>query len=109
MLSFNDHHYHSFWLPSLLKYDYIALRFLSQSAYERTAPIDIDPRPDVLTRVFMLYKGVTEDCLHSQWPNAIARSTEDVSLWKDVVGVNTERALDPQLYRVLEWGGMEVN
>ncbi|KAJ7121367.1 hypothetical protein C8R44DRAFT_919708, partial [Mycena epipterygia] len=28
--------------------------------------------------------------------------------WRALVGVDVERALDPALFRVLEWGGMEV-
>jgi hypothetical protein len=31
-----------------------------------------------------------------------------VDWWKDVVGVDLDQALDVSLYRVLEWGGMEV-
>jgi hypothetical protein len=100
--------HHRFWLPSFMKHEYVALRFLPQSAYEHSAPLDINPPPDVLTRIFMLYKGVRGECLQSDWPKAVARSKEEVTWWRDVIGVNVNRALDAQLYRVLEWGGMEV-
>jgi hypothetical protein len=102
----------------LLKHEHIALRFLPQSAYERAARLDAVPSPDVVTRVFMLFKGVTEDEL-PLWEKAQIRAQiagaagpgrrrRAVSWWTDVVGVDVERALDVGLYRVLEWGGMEV-
>jgi hypothetical protein len=67
----------------------------------------------------MLFKGVVESEL-SQWENACmrakaadgdgtaGRSSWEVDWWQDIVGVDIERALDTRLYRVLEWGGMEV-
>jgi hypothetical protein len=55
----------------------------------------------------MLFKGVTENDV-SEWPNALARAAEDVGIWKRVVGVDVEKAIDDRLFRVLEWGGMEV-
>jgi hypothetical protein len=60
-----------------------------------------------MTRVFMLFKGVSVDSLPA-WPKALAKSEADVSFWADVVGVDIEKTLDAKLYRVLEWGGMEV-
>ena len=67
--------------------------------------MDIIPKPHVVTRVFMLFKGVVEV---AEWSNAAARASKDVSWWQTLVGVDLDRALDPRLYRVLEWGGMEV-
>jgi hypothetical protein len=55
----------------------------------------------------MLFKGVPEDRLHD-WPDARAKAEDGVDWWKGVVGVDLERALDTNLFRVLEWGGMEV-
>jgi hypothetical protein len=67
----------------------------------------------------MLFKGIAESEL-SQWENArmrakavdgdgaTGRSSWEVDWWQDVVGVDIERALDTYMYRVLEWGGMEV-
>jgi hypothetical protein len=40
---------------------------------------------------------------------AMTKTEEDgVDWWKAVVGIDMERALDTRLFRVLEWGGMEV-
>jgi hypothetical protein len=66
----------------------------------------------------MLFKGVVEDEL-PMWEKAQIRANIGseagpsrrrwaVNWWTDVVGVDVERALDGSLYRVLEWGGMEV-
>jgi hypothetical protein len=36
------------------------------------------------------------------------QAEKDVVWWADVVGVDLARAGDAALFRVLEWGGMEV-
>ncbi|KAJ7493841.1 hypothetical protein FB451DRAFT_1491323 [Mycena latifolia] len=40
----------TYWLPSFLKHRHVALRFVSQAAYETAARLDIMPAPDVVTR-----------------------------------------------------------
>ncbi|KAH8986038.1 hypothetical protein EDB86DRAFT_2809695 [Lactarius hatsudake] len=98
----------TYWLPDMLKHDYVALRFVAQEAYERAAPMHIAPAPDVVTRVFMLFRGVPVSDL-GLWEAASARTGADgARLWADVVGVDAARAADSGLFRVLEWGGMEV-
>ncbi|KAI0319902.1 hypothetical protein OF83DRAFT_1239957 [Amylostereum chailletii] len=97
----------TYWLPSFLKHKHIALRFLSQASYEAAAPMTVTPAPDVVTRVFMLFKGVDERDVGT-WAEAGARATHDVAFWKKAVGVDAEHAEDRSLFRVLEWGGMEV-
>jgi hypothetical protein len=95
----------------MLKHEYIALRFIAQDAYERAAELRIAPAPDVVTRVFMLFRGVAVGDL-GLWEVASARAAgtgaDGPSLWRDVVGVDSARAADSRLFRVLEWGGMEV-
>ncbi|KAG2152605.1 uncharacterized protein EDB93DRAFT_254693 [Suillus bovinus] len=97
----------TYWLPYILKHEYIALRFVRQAAYERTASLHISPQPDVVTRVCMLFKGIRQEHL-ANWANAQMRAEKDVDWWVDVVGVDPARASDVTLFRVLEWGGMEV-
>ncbi|KAG7087635.1 hypothetical protein E1B28_013583 [Marasmius oreades] len=102
----------TYWLPSFLKHKHIALRFLPQSSYEEAAPLDITPTPDVVTRIFMLFHGVSEDELKNAgngWTEAVDRSSEGVVFWQTVVGVDIGKAADENLFRVLEWGGMEVS
>jgi len=91
----------------ILKHSHIALRFVPQGAYEEAAPLSITPTPDVVTRVFMLFQGVKVDDLAS-WSEAEARAAEDVSFWKGVVDIDVVKQNDAELFRVLEWGGMEV-
>ncbi|PBK81578.1 ubiquitin-domain-containing protein [Armillaria gallica] len=97
----------TYWLPLLLKHDFVALRFLHQASYEHAAPIDIEPKPDIVTRVFMLFKRVCEDELN-EWERSLSRASENIGFWKDVVGVDCDGMKDEALFRVLEWGGMEV-
>lgn len=103
-----DYYYGSYWLPSILKHEYIALRFFPQLAYERAAPLSLSPQPDIVTRVFMLFRGIRKEHL-ADWPNARMQAGKDVAWWADVVGVDLARASDTALFRVLEWGGMEVH
>lgn len=84
----------TYWLPSLNKHKYIALRFLPQQEYETAAPMIVEPKPDVVTRVFMLFKGIKED-------DSGAWEQEKSLDWKDIVGV-TAAAEDEKIFRVLE-------
>jgi hypothetical protein len=98
----------TYWLPDMLKYEYVALRFVAQDAYEQAAPMRIAPVPDVVTRVFMLFRGVAVGDV-GLWEAASARAASyGATFWANVVGVNAARATDSSLFRVLEWGGMEV-
>ncbi|KAI9442808.1 hypothetical protein F5148DRAFT_1256737 [Russula earlei] len=99
----------TYWLPDLLKHKYIALRFLRQESYEKSARMRISPTPDVVTRVFMLFRGVASGDL-GHWEEAAARATveDGATFWARIVGVNAVQASDRGLFRVLEWGGMEV-
>ncbi|ESK87665.1 ubiquitin family protein [Moniliophthora roreri MCA 2997] len=96
----------TYWLPSFLKHKHVALRFVNQASYELAAPLEIMPQPDVITRVFMLFKGVSLET--GGWDAASQRADLDPVLWRDVVGVDIEKIWDDGLFRALEWGGMEV-
>jgi hypothetical protein len=98
-----------YWLPSLLKHEFVALRFVAQASYEKAAQMRVSPAPDVVTRVFMLFRGVSSDDV-GLWAPAAARATAEdgATFWTKVVGVDAVRASDRTLFRVLEWGGMEV-
>ncbi|KAG6836590.1 hypothetical protein H0H93_006333 [Arthromyces matolae] len=90
----------TFWLPSFLEHGFIALRFLPQAEYSRIAHLDIDPAPDVITRIFMLFQGVKDP---KAWPLAQKRALDDVSKWIEIVGVNSSAVFNKDLSRVLEW------
>ncbi|KAG9109693.1 hypothetical protein FRC07_008272, partial [Ceratobasidium sp. 392] len=85
----------------------MALRFIPQEEYEAAAPMSVTPAPDVITRVFMLFQGIEEGKLGS-WTEAQTRATQSPSMWKDIVGVDIDNAGEAKLFRVLEWGGMEI-
>ena len=55
----------------------------------------------------MLFQGVDNDEL-DLWSASQGKASEDVGFWVNVVGVDVGRTLDKQLFRVIEWGGMEV-
>lgn len=55
----------------------------------------------------MLFKGIDESET-ALWQKAVSKAHADVSMWREIVGVDTSRATDTGLFRVLEWGGMEV-
>ena len=96
----------TYWLPKLAKTPFVALRFLPQAAYARAASLEVQPAPDVVTRVFMLFRGVSaEDAESPMW--SIARSRAGEMDWAKVVGVEAG-AWDESRFRVLEWGAMEV-
>jgi len=69
--------------------------------------LSIFPSPDVVTRIFMIFQGIGETDLKT-WSAAQARADQDISFWVNTVGVDVERTLDKGLFRVIEWGGMEV-
>jgi hypothetical protein len=83
------------------------MRFLPQAAYEASAPLNISPKPDVVARIFMLFQGV-EDCDVGHWLDAAQRASQPVETWQDIVGIDASRVCDASLYRVIEWGGMEI-
>jgi hypothetical protein len=99
----------TYWLPAFVRLHErgrrIAFRFLQKADYERAAMLDVTPRPDVVTRVFLLFGGVAPDA-GAEWA-AAAHKASDVD-WKNIVGV-TDAAFDEKKFRVLEWGGMEVH
>ncbi|TFK80104.1 ubiquitin-domain-containing protein [Polyporus arcularius HHB13444] len=94
----------TYWLPKLSKQPYVALRFLPQAVYERAAQLEVTPAPDVVTRVFMLFRGVASEDVN-EW--SAARAHVGSVDWVEVVGV-APSALDSTRFRVLEWGAMEV-
>ncbi|QRV96145.1 polyubiquitin-C [Ceratobasidium sp. AG-Ba] len=97
----------TYWLPDLQHHKFIALRFLPQSEYEAAVPLSISPSPDVVTRVFMVFRGVKEADV-TLWSEAQSKSAENPVFWRDIVGVDLVKAQNSELFRVVEWGGMEV-
>ena len=97
----------TYWLPLLSKQPFVALRFVPQAAYERAAEMVVDPAPDVVTRVMMLFRGVPAAEADSP-PWSAARDRVGKVEWATVVGIKPEAA-DKGHFRVLEWGAIEVS
>ena len=80
----------TYWLPELLKHEYVALRFIAQDVYEWAASLHVAPRPDVVTRVFMLFRRVAVGDL-GLWEAASTRAADTGKLgsmyWADIVAV----------------------
>jgi hypothetical protein len=76
--------------------------------YEKAAPLEVSPRPDVTVRIFMLFKGLKEDEVQQCWGAAVGAAQGDVNFWRSVVGVDDRSLTDGSLFRVVEWGGVEV-
>ncbi|GAA5845858.1 hypothetical protein JCM9279_002402 [Rhodotorula babjevae] len=95
----------TFWIPHFNRIrddgKEILFRFLPQAEYARAAELEVEPKPDVVTRIFLLFKGVEPGTSSS-----LMRSAAEVD-WVRVVGVDEVKMRDDSLFRVLEWGGME--
>ncbi|GAA5912038.1 hypothetical protein JCM8208_006465 [Rhodotorula glutinis] len=93
----------SFWMPHFSRIrdagKDVLFRFVPQAEYARAAELEVEPTPDVVTRVFLLFKGVEAG-------TASSVSAAEVD-WPSVVGVDEVKARDVSLFRVLEGGGME--
>jgi hypothetical protein len=55
----------------------------------------------------MLFRGVDEENLEL-WDEARERANDAVGFWKKVAGIDVDKLQDASLFRVIEWGGMEV-
>ena len=47
-----------YWLPRLQQTEYVFVRFASAEAIAEAMPLNIDPAPDTLIRVWMLWRGL---------------------------------------------------
>ncbi|KAG8943464.1 hypothetical protein FRC04_002875 [Tulasnella sp. 424] len=97
----------TYWLPCFMKHTYIALQFIPQIGFEEAAPLQVEPKPDIVTRIFMLYQPVMVSQL-DKWSQASDRAVKDPAFGREVVGIDIEKQKDPSLFRVVEWGGMEA-
>ena len=98
-----------YWSPDLLKCEYVTLRFLAQVSYEQAAKMRVSPAPNAATRVIMLFRGVAPGNLElGEQAAAWVTAADGATFWTNFVGIDSARAADRSLFRVLEWGRMEV-
>jgi hypothetical protein len=79
----------TYWLPQLEANQWSQIQFLSENEYKSAARLEITPKPDTMLRVFMLFKGVSEEM-----PSRI--KIEDIQ--------TTER----KGFTAIEWGAMNL-
>jgi len=76
----------------MVKADYVALQFLPQADYAQLAILEIEPRPDVVTRISLLFGTLRH--IDDEWTVALDRSIS----WPKVVGIDRVSALDSSLF-----------
>jgi antitoxin component YwqK of YwqJK toxin-antitoxin module len=77
-----------FWMPKMINNKYNYIYFLVDKEYDKIAKINIDPRPDAMRRVFMVFQPLKE---------------------KIVVSPQEFPAFKRKGFTVIEWGGSQVN
>ncbi|KAJ3514859.1 hypothetical protein NMY22_g14607 [Coprinellus aureogranulatus] len=94
----------AYWLPSFLRHQHIALRFLFRASYEKAAQLDVTPAPELTARILKMFGGLNRCGIQGNWAAAVNAEKN----WRTIVGVDDRSLADDSLFRILEWGGMEV-
>jgi hypothetical protein len=94
-------------MPRMQAQEFVALRFLPQSDYETTAPLSISPSPEVVIRVFMLFKGITRDAV-VEWNSTTPSFYQGPEIWAAIVCPGTYLPRNSKTFSVVELGGLEV-
>ncbi|RYO82577.1 hypothetical protein DL762_006531 [Monosporascus cannonballus] len=103
-----------YWLPSFQRIrdrgQDIRFTLVPQEAFNKAAELTVEGAiPKAVARVFMLFGGVGKK--ESRDPDAdYLASTEDTCDidWPGIIGLDIRGMKDEAAFRVLEWGGMEV-
>ncbi|KAL7424614.1 hypothetical protein Q5752_000298 [Cryptotrichosporon argae] len=94
------------WLPGITRHKHIAYRILSKDQLAPSSALTIIPPPQALIRVFVLFRGVPDAEL-KDWESRGVVHAEMGLDWRDAVGYTPAMA-DESLFRVVEYGAMEV-
>ncbi|EIW66433.1 hypothetical protein TREMEDRAFT_65285 [Tremella mesenterica DSM 1558] len=94
------------WLPGITRHKNIAYKILGNDAMSPSSQLNIIPPPDVLIRIFILFKGIPDGEMKS-WQDAGIVQAEMGLDWRGIVGYN-EHLYDENKFRVFEYGAMEV-
>jgi len=90
--------------PAFASHKYIAYRFMSPSRLSAAIEISVTVDPVVWTRIFLMWRGITEEeygAFAGSWEKEATEKD-----WKSVIGF-TESSKDSALFRVLETSMME--
>lgn len=95
-----------YWIPNFTAIrengQKIAIRFIPQPELEAEARLVVTPKPDAVTRIFMLFKGINREDWH-KWQGV----TEKKFNWRNVIGIDNA-VPSPDRFEVIEWGGMQL-
>ena len=80
----------TYWAPKMTSFQRYAVRFVIDDDYDKFAKISIEPEPDSMRRVLMVFKGLTHN-------DSIEPAEQRIN--------NFER----KGFTVIEWGGCELN
>ena len=77
-----------YWLPKLEANEYNYIRFATEEEIGSNMPLDINPNPDTLIRVLMIFKGLD-----------------------DPIEVEDQQLITPERkgFVAVEWGGVDLN
>ncbi|CAI0650797.1 unnamed protein product [Colletotrichum noveboracense] len=96
-----------YWLPKFMKIrdrgQDIAFDFVPQLDFQKVAHLEIEPRPDTVARVFLIFRGAFKQT-HGQKTLAELEAID----WSARIGIDVAGMKDTSTFRALEWGGMEV-
>ncbi len=79
----------TYWVPKMQKNEYNYVRFIFNKDYDHFATITIDPKPDNLIRVFMLWQEMAKDNHSNIRPQVFPPFSR-------------------KGYTIIEWGGSEL-
>lgn len=92
-------------LASFAQHKNIAYRFLNPTKVASAIDISVSADPCVFTRLFLIYRGLTDDELGMF--SAAGEKEANAVNWREIVGW-LEDSKDPSLFRVLETSVLEV-
>jgi len=91
-LGFNDKEktdFITFWGPQLQKYEQVVVQFILNDSCNEFALVEIEPKPQQLNRVYIVWSPVDPEKPHLLKPQVLKRLNRDG-------------------FDVLEWGGIEL-
>ena len=94
----------TYWMKDLLSKEYVALTFMTQSDLEVIAKLTIEPKPDILLRIFMIFKSLNHKQLEDftkkyNFINTCVKATLPFN--REIISTDTKL--------VVEWGAMKLN
>ncbi|GMK59918.1 hypothetical protein CspeluHIS016_0901350 [Cutaneotrichosporon spelunceum] len=93
------------WLPGITRHKNIAYRILNKEQLDPSSRLELIPKPQALMRLLILFRGIPDGEM-KEWAGRQVGSDMGVD-WRETVGW-TPHLNDEALFRVIEYGAMEV-